>query len=560
MINNFILTIFMVLLFLTACKEKEIIEKNKSKIIENTNIQIFVDKSKHLGLNFKHFNGMDGVMYYPEIMGPGVALFDYDNDGDLDVYLGQGGSILESSKDSFGRLFRNDLEDDKIIFTDVTVQSGLLSYDYSMGIAIGDINNDGFVDVYLSNYGNNQMFVNLGNGKFKNVTIESNSQDSSFSTSSAFVDIDNDGDLDLYVANYVDFDLSTHKTCKNQTGADDYCGPNSYPYLHDKLLKNDGNGVFVDISNGAGITLAGAGLGVVTADFNADGYNDIYVTNDMMHNYMWINNHDGTFSNDALLRGNAVNFHGNAEASMGVDAGDIDNDGDLDLFMTHLLNETNTVYANNGSGYFTDVTTKVGLAEPSKGHTGFGTAFIDYDNDGWLDILAANGAVRRIEPQAAKGIKLPLNQSNQLFHNINGVFTDVTNQVKELQIENVSRGLAIGDIDNDGDTDSIITNINEYPQVLINQVGQNNNWIGFDLVDEKGKYLVGSSVSVKLDDSITIKRRSRRDASFISANDPRVLIGLGNHNNTVDIVINWANGKKQQLKSLEINKYHTIKP
>ena len=196
------------------------------------------------------------------------------------------------------------------------------------------------------------MFLNNGDGTFKNISKSSNTDDVSFSTSAAFVDIDNDNDLDLYVVNYVDFEMQLHKTCKSKTGADDYCGPNSYNALKDQLFINHGNGVFEDISYDAGIQLPGAGLGVVTADFNNDGFTDIYVTNDMMHNHMWMNNADGTFSNKALLQGNAVNFHGNAEASMGVDAGDFDNDGDQDLFMTHLLNETNTIYANNGSGYF----------------------------------------------------------------------------------------------------------------------------------------------------------------------------------------------------------------
>jgi len=552
---------FFVGLFLVGCNQQESIEFNNrvdSADSKNQLTVLFEDKFNQSGINFKHKNGMSGELYYFEIMGAATALFDYDNDGDLDVYLGQGGLFNQKTREDSGRLYRNDLSNGNLKFTDVTTQSGLISFEYSMGVAIGDINNDGYVDVYLSNYGLNQMFLNEGDGTFKDVTETSNTYDDLFSSSSAFVDIDNDGDLDLYVVNYLDFnDKSNSKACKNNMGVADYCGPGSYNGIKDKLFENLGNGVFSDISVKAGIDTIGAGLGVVTADFNGDGFNDIYVTNDMMHNFMWINNQDNTFTNSALLRGNAVNFHGNAEASMGVDAGDIDNDGDLDLFMTHLLNETNTIYINNGDGYFNDETTSTGLAEPSKGHTGFGTAFLDYDNDGWLDIIIANGAVRINSEQIEKGIKLPLNQPNQLFHNVFGKFQETSKLVEDLLIENVSRGLAVGDIDNDGDSDVLITNVNDYPQMLINKVGNLNNWIGFNLVDDKGRYLIGSSISLELSDGTKVKRISRRDASYISANDPRILVGLGNSEEPIDVTVMWSNGKINTYSSQPINTYHT---
>ncbi len=552
-ISNKIISFTALLILVSGC----------NKDTENTVIdkQIFKDITKVSGLSIEHYNGMDGNLYSAEIMGPASALFDFDNDGDLDIFIGQGNDFITGKKTGnkhTGKLYRNDTLNGEIKFIDVTQDSGLIVANYSMGIAIGDINNDGFADVYLSNYGDNQMFMNQGDGRFLDITASSNTGDDNWSVSSAFFDMDGDNLLDLYVSNYFDFNLSTHKTCFNKTGREEYCGPASYPHLRDSMFKNMGNGVFKNHTIDSKMIKKAAGLGVVTGDFNLDGLQDVYVTNDMGHNFMWINNGDGTFVDDGLLRGNAVNIHGIPEASMGVDAGDFDNDGDLDLFMTHLLNETNTIYQNNGKGFFKDATTSLGLSEPSKGYTGFGTAFLDFDNDGWLDIIAINGEVRKIQEQIDKGSSLPLAQANQLFHNINGKYTDISDKVDIFKIEKVSRGIAIGDIDNDGDTDVLISNNNDAPQLLINQVGNENNWIGLNLIAENGKFILGSTATVSLKNGDTFTRRSHTDASYISANDPRIIVGLNDYNKTVDVTINWADGKTSSIKSLAANKYHEI--
>lgn len=545
--------VFYSLLVLLSCS-------NESNI-PVLNQQIFVDVTQQAGIDIKHYNGMDGSLYFVEMMGPACAFFDYDNDGDLDIYIGQGGPLqIDSNKhhNHHGVLYRNDSKAGSLHFTDVTKVSGLISSEYSMGIAIGDINNDGFSDVYLTNFGPNQMFLNNTDGTFSNVTETSNTNDVRWSTSAAFFDIDGDNWLDLYVTNYVNYSIDSHKVCISQTGSAEYCGPNSYASLKDRLFRNQGDGKFINHTNASKITKNGAGLGVVTGDFNLDGSQDIYITNDMGHNFMWMNNGDGTFENEGLIRGNAVNKHGKPEASMGVDAGDFDNDGDLDLFMTHLLNETNTIYQNNGKGYFKDTTSMIGLAEPSKGYTGFGTAFLDYDNDGWLDILAINGEVRQIQQQVDAGIKLPLEQANQLFHNDNASYTESSHQASVLAIEKVSRGIAIGDIDNDGDTDVLITNNNDKPQLLINLVGNKNNWIGLKLITSNGKYMLGSTVTITLTNGEKFTRRSHTDASYISANDPRVLIGLKNHDEISTITVNWSDGKISTIKKLSINQYHDL--
>ena len=547
------LTICYFLMTLIGCSSQTDETKTKK--------QIFIDVTEQVGIIYEHYNGMDGSLYFVEMMGPAVALFDYDNDGDLDIYIGQGGELQTQStntKKHHGTLYRNDLKDNILHFTDVTKESGLLSTEYSMGVAIGDINNDGFADVYLSNFGANHMFLNNTDGSFKEVTEYTNTKDNRWSTSAAFFDMDGDNWLDLYVANYVDYTLAGHKTCISQTGMPEYCGPNAYPSLKDRLFKNIGKGKFVNHSSASKITLKGAGLGVVSGDFNLDGHQDIYVTNDMGHNFMWMNTQDKAFKNEGLMRGNAVNKHGKPEASMGVDAGDFDNDGDLDLFMTHLLNETNTIYKNNGKGYFRDATSMTGLAEPSKGYTGFGTAFLDYDNDGWLDILAINGEVRQIQQQIDAGIKLPLAQANQLFHNDNASYTEITDLATVLSIEKVSRGIAIGDVDNDGDTDVLITNNNDKVQLLLNQVGNNNHWIGLKLIDINGKFMLGSTATITLTNGDKRTGRTHTDASYISANDPRILIGLGENDGNIDVVVNWSDGKKSEWKNIAVNKYHEL--
>ena len=307
------------------------------------------------------------------------------------------------------RLYRNDLKLNSdgtrtLQFTDVTEKSGLEGRGYGMGVAAGDFNNDGWVDLYVTNFGSNQMLRNTGRGTFVDVTSELRTDDPRWSVSATFLDYDRDGWLDLYVGNYVDFTLEDHKECFNSSSAPDYCGPLSYDPVSDSLFHNRGDGTFEDVSASSKIVSSyGGALGVISADFNGDGWTDIYVANDKMPNLLWINQREGSFKNDAPLAGCAVNQDGTVESSMGVDAADFDGDGDEDLFMTHLLDETNTIYVNSGKGWFEDRTITTGLGPPSQPYTGFGTAWFDYDNDGWLDLLAVNGEVRTIEALARAG-------------------------------------------------------------------------------------------------------------------------------------------------------------
>src|SRR5262245_26578312 len=374
----------------------------------------FVDRANESGLEFVHVNGMSGALSLPEIMAPGVALFDYDNDGDLDVYLvqgargkgarGQGAEGLIGGNGGNDRLFRNDL----VVnpdgtrtqhFTDVTRESGIEARGYGMGVATGDFNNDGWTDLYLTKFdAPNQLFRNNGDGTFTDVPKVSGTDQRSWSVSAAFVDFDRDGWLDLYVGNYLRYDLAHVGQCFGPTGAPGYCTPDAYAPLPDRLYRNRGNGTFEDVSVSARIVREfGPALGIATADFNRDGWIDIYVANDGKENQLWMNRRDGTFENTALLSGVALPVSGKAEGSMGVDAGDFDDDGDEDLVMTELAGEGTNLYVNDGTGVFTDMSGPSAIGPASLPLTGFGTGWIDFDNDGRLDLLAVNGTVQIIE-------------------------------------------------------------------------------------------------------------------------------------------------------------------
>ncbi len=540
---------------------------------------LFSDVAEAVGIDFVHFNGMSGEYYFCEMMGPGGALFDYDNDGDLDIYLVQGnmlgpGKRLEDAlfpppgrlplKD---RIFRNDLVlnpdgTSTLRFTDVTERSGIVSTGYGMGAAAGDINNDGWVDLYVTNFGKNQMYRNDGDGTFTEVSTGEDT-DSEWSVSAAFLDYDRDGWLDLFVGNYVEYSLSNPKKCYSSTGAVDYCGPRNYAGQPNRFFRNRGDGTFQEVSSQTGIAgRHGGALGVVTADFNGDGWIDIYVANDQRPNHLWINQGTGIYRDEALVAGCALNRDGKTEASMGVDAGDLDNDGDEDLFMTHLIRETHTLYLNNGRGWFEDQTFESELGVASLPYTGFGTAFLDYDNDGWLDILTLHGEVATIEALEKLRDPYPLHQPNQLFHNLgDGRFEEVTEQGGAVfKLSEVSRGGAFGDVDNDGDVDVLIVNNNGPARLLINNVGTRRHWLGLRLVGkESQRDMLGTRVEVVLSDGLTLLRRVRTDGSYGSSNDPRVLVGLGKKTRVAAVRAYWSGGRVEEWTDVSVDRYTTLR-
>lgn len=536
---------------------------------------IFTDIAEESGLDFRHFNGMTGEYYFPEMTGQGGALIDYDRDGDLDVYLVQGNLLGKGKrmkdalfpteeKEPRDRLFRNDLVvnpdgSHTLAFTDVTDSSGIVATGYGMGVTVGDIDNDGWDDLYVTNFGANQLWRNEGDGTFTNITDKAGVQDDTWSTSAAFFDYDGDGWLDLYIANYVIYDIDRNPACYGNSSRRDYCGPAAFEPLPDKLFRNLGNGTFRDVTTRALVKYnPGPGLGVSTTDLDGNGFVDIYVANDGKPNQLWLNQGDGTFIDDALFTGTAVNRAGRAEASMGVDTADFDNDGDPDLFMTHLMGETNTLYVNMGDGLFEDKTIEYGLASSSMPFTAFGTAWLDYDNDGWLDLLVLNGAVQVIESRAATGDKFPLDQQNQLFHNKGGKgFEDATaDGGKNFGVAEVSRGASFGDIDNDGDTDVIVFNNNGPVRLLRNNIGQQGNWIGLSLQGtEAGRNMPGARAMLKLGNGETIWRRIRVDGSYCSANDARILYGLGDRKRAESLEITWPDGTRESWPAPKTRTY-----
>src|ERR1700752_1264306 len=533
---------------------------------------IFKDVAEQAGLRFQHYNGMTGKFYLPEITGSGGALFDFDNDGDLDVFLVQGNPLEPNTQPGAtlfpwrgvesprGRLFRNDLKSGKLTFTDVTQPSGIVATGYGMGVPVGDINNDGLPDLYLSNLGSNQMYLNKGGGKFTEVTKESGTDDPRWSTSASFFDHDRDGWLDLMVVNYADFTVANSPNCFAPTTARDYCTPRVFRSPGNRLFHNKGNGVFEDVTAAAGISKEfGHGLGIVTADFNNDGWIDIYVANDGDQSQLWINQKNGAFVNDALLAGSAVNRNGQTEAGMGIDAGDFDGNGTDDIFVTHLMDETNTLFVNLGQALFEDRTREAGLGMPGRRFTGFGTFFFDYDNDGWLDLFVANGAVQLLPELVRKKDPFPLGQPNQLFRNTGkGHFIEIVDQA-DLRLIEVSRGAAFGDVDNEGDTDVLVTNNNGAARLLSNQVGNQNHWLGLRLIGKSGRDMLGTQVEILVSENNTLRRRVRTDGSYLSANDPRVLVGLGQTSKIKAVRVRWPSGAVEEWKDVVVDEYNTLK-
>jgi hypothetical protein len=530
----------------------------------------FRDAAAAAGLTFQHVNGATGAYHLPEIMGAGGALFDYDSDGDLDVLLLQGRPLEGRASASSGRprLFRNDLSTTaaaaSLRFTDVTDRAGLAAGDYGMGVAVGDYDNDGDPDFYLTSYGPNRLYRNNGDGTFTDVTRVTGEgmDDPRWSTSAAFSDFDADGDLDLFVANYVDYTIAGSKRCSDPTGLRDYCGPLQFPPVPDRLLRNNGDGTFTDISEASRVTTSyGSGLGVVSADLTGDGRPDFYVANDARPNQLWINRGDGTFEDGALLAGVAVKMDGVAEGSMGLAVGDPDNDGDLDIFITNITGESHAFYENDGRGRFHDRRLTSGIGAATLRSTGFGTDWFDYDNDGRVDLFVANGGVTIIE--ALRGDPFPFRQPNQLLRNVDGRhFRDVSRDAgPALQLSEVSRGAAFGDVDNDGDIDVLVTNNAGPVRLLLNETASHNHWLEVRLqgVTDNRQGLGARVGAVMDDDTRTLWRRAHTDGSYLCGSDPRVHFGLGTAAAPVRLIVEWRRGPREVWTDVQPDRIVTLK-
>lgn len=522
---------------------------------------IYTDIARQAGVDFVQDPGTEGKYMAPEVMGSGAALFDYDNDGDLDIYLVQAGPLPESKKPRPpDRLYRQNADGK---FTDVTAESGLGDTGYGTGVAVGDIDNDGFVDVFVTNYGPNSLYRNQGNGKFTNVTAKAGIQGNHWSASSAFCDYDADGFLDLYVANYVNFDPA--KVCVKGDGAPDYCSPQSLPYETDILYHNNANGTFTDVTRASGIgTERLPGLGVVCSDFTGDGRIDIYVANDGEANNLWVNQGNGKFEDQAFLMGAAVSAMGRPQASMGIALGDIDSDSDLDLFLTHLINDYNTLYVNDGKYGFEDRSAAAGLVAPSLPFTGFGTAFIDYEHDGDLDIVVVNGAVDRHKPYPGARMSDYWNhyaEPKHLYQNDGkGRFKEISKDVGSFAVDvDLSRGLAVGDIDGDGDLDLLVNNTAGPARLYRNDARKTGSFLLVRAWDEKRKRDAHAAVVIVSAGGREYVRVADPAFSYLSANDPRAHFGIPGASRADSVRIRWSDGAEELFPGMALNQSVVLK-
>ena len=532
--------------------------EKSSAYFEEQSSAYFEDQTKRANIFFQHFSGASAQKYPTETMGSGVGLLDYDGDGFLDIFLvnGSGNPALKPDRSTSHVLYRN-LGNGQ--YADITEQAGVGGYgNYGNGVAVGDVNNDGWPDLYVTHYGPNVLYLNRGNGTFLDVSEKAGVDDRSWGASAAFFDFDNDAHLDLYVTNYLDFHYDQNPFCASKEGGRSYCDPDVFSGVADKLYRNRGDGTFEDMTPKSGISNPeGKGLGVVTADADNDGWMDIYVANDKVRNFLYKNNGGSTFSDVTFLSLTGYNEAGLAEAGMGTDFADFDGDGLLDIFVTNLDMETNGLYRNNGDLIFSDERWIRGVARPSIRLVGFGTMFFDFDNDGDQDLFVANGHVLDDAPSHRDNVSY--RQPNQLLENRGGIFHDVSPFAgKPFSVTNVSRGAAFGDVDNDGDVDIVVSNSNDSPNLLINQGGNKKNWILLQLVGlESNRDAVGAKIRLATEGGVQYDQRTG-GGSYLSAHDPRMHFGLGTAQIVHFIEVRWPSGIMDCFEEVNVNQILVI--
>jgi len=513
------------------------------------------DVTTDVGIDFVHERGARGDYRLPELIGAGGAMLDFDNDGDLDIYLIQGGDA-EADNDAYrNRLYRNDAGR----FVDVSAASHADVPGYGMGCAVADYDNDGDLDIYVTRLGANVLLRNNGAGAFEDVAAAAGVDDDGFGVSAAFFDYDRDGLLDLYVVNYVTWSRAIEHTCYSPDGLRDYCSPGEYPSAADKLYRNLGGNRFEDVSASSGVaSIARDGLGVVWTDVDNDGWCDIYVANDQMPAFCWINDGEGRFVEDAALRGCAVNENGVAIAGMGVAVQDIDGNGFEDILISNIAMQSH-LFLTNANGFFEDRTRQYGLATWNIQETGFGVAWVDLDNDGTPELFVANGAVGR--NPAAPDLQRPYAQLNQLARkDDSGRYRLVdASAIPALQSNEVSRGVIQGDYDNDGDIDLLITNNGARPQLLRNESASGSHWISLSLHDESlHRDALGARVEVVTSDR-TFRRTLRPQSGYLGSNDPRMHIGVGKASRIDRVIVTWPDGTKRQFSAPATDQHHTLR-
>jgi len=502
----------------------------------------FAEIAQQAGIDFVHFSGMTEERYAPTANGSGVAIFDYDNDGKLDLYFATGTLLpLGTARQGTNRLYKN-LGNNH--FQDVTERSGLGFAGYCHGIVVGDIDNDGDQDVFLCNYGTNVLLLNNGIGAFQDISKIAGIGGFNWSTGGAFLDYDNDGDLDLYVTNYGQWKIPGDVEVCGKGSLRTYCIPTSIKPARHILYRNNGNLTFTEVTLAAGVARTdGRGFGVVATDLNGDGRIDLYVANDMCPNFVFLNHGNGTFEDVTESSGAGYDARGATHAGMGVDAEDVDGDGRPELFVTNYWNEPNSLYMNLGDGMFEDRTPTSGMSTESTPWVGWGCALVDFDNDGWPDCFVTNGHVdTNLE---LLGYNSPYAQPPELYRNLHGRhFELATRDVGPYFDSNhVGRGAAFGDLDDDGDVDIVVNHKDGAPALLRNDTPTDNHWIRLSLVGTlSNRDAVGALVQVELK-SRTLSRQRKGGVSLESSHDPRILIGLGQETEARRVTIRWPSGR-----------------
>ncbi len=517
----------------------------------------FADVSAARGLRFSGVASHTSLKYLIETMGSGVALFDYDNDGRLDIFLVNGAPLGEpvprgfipkkTDGASWNRLYHQKPDG---TFEDVTERAGLQGVGYGMGVAVGDYDNDGFEDLYVTAYGGNKLYHNNGNGTFTDVTAESGTGGGGWSTSAAWVDLDNDGLLDLVVLRYLDWDFSDIYCGEHIEGMRAYCHPDTFPAIAPLVYHNDGHGHFTEEAGKLGLGKPAKGLGIAIADYDRDGHIDLFFANDSMVEYLYHNKGDGTFEETGLLAQVAVDDNGQTYAGMGVDFADYDNDGYPDLLVANLANQKYALYHNDRDGSFTYVSQPTGIARASLLHSGWGFRFLDVDNDGWKDLLIAQGhdldTIEKTSPQ------LRYREPMLLLRNKGRTFEDVSAQSGPVFQEAwVGRGLATGDFDNDGRVDAVVTTNGGPAHLLHNETVNSNHWLLVNLIGHKSnRDGIGSVVSVT-SGGLTQCATVSTAGSYLSSSDKRVHFGLGPQENgkaaPVQVEVRWPSGVRQKV-------------
>ena len=519
---------------------------------------LFTDITAACGLGVADKPWPDGSYILPEIMGGGVALFDYDNDGDLDILRVSKPPPRRPDAPAPNRLFQQQADG---TFNEVTEGSGLGDPGYGQSVGIGDVNNDGYPDVYVANYGPDALYLNNGDGTFSNVTAKAGISEQLWSTTAAFLDYDRDGDLDLFVVRYVQY--PANRTCRGADGAPDYCGPQEFEGLVDHLYRNEGNGTFSDVTAEAGIDLTGKGLGIVCADLTGDGWVDIYVANDMEANHLWVNGGDGTFANEAFHRGCALNTYGRAESSMGVAIGDVDGDGLPDVLITDIAGETFTLYVSSDAGLFVDKSSASGLSAVDFPYTGMSCGFLDFDNDGDLDLAVVNGrVVRGAAPagDAGEDFWSGYAERNLLFTGDGGGrFADARKEAGTFaSLAEPTIGLAMGDIDGDGDVDMVTSDVGYRVRVYRNDAPRpGSHWLSVRALVGK-RYGLGARIIV-LAGARKHYGLVLRSAGYLSSNDARVHFGLGSAEKVEAIEVTWPDGSRERFGVPGVDREVTVR-